>query len=76
MVKKAKLLLQGVKPEFIDFFLIKFNKQDLYDLARQKYGDIKVQFLDIWEKDNPFLPKSELIFYTANNRLQKVEKRE
>lgn len=76
MKEKAKLLLQGVEPEFVDFFLIEFNSQDLYDLARQKYGDIEVQFLDIWEKDNPFLSKGELIFYTGNNRLQKVEKRE
>jgi hypothetical protein len=72
VVEKAKLLLQGIEPEFVDFFLIEFNKQDLYDLARQKYGDIEVQFLDIWER-SPLGKPGVLVFYTGNNKLQLVE---
>ena len=76
MVEKTKLLLLGVEPEFVDFFLIEFNRQNLFDLARKKFGNVEVQFLDIWEKGNHFLLKGDLIFYTGNNQLKRVEKRE
>jgi len=72
VVEKAKLLLQGVEPEFVDFFLIEFNRQDLFDLARQKFGDVEIRFLDIWER-GPVAKQDRLTFYTGNNRLQRVE---
>ena len=72
MKDKAKLLLQGVKPEFVDFFLIEFNYSDIFNLARQKYGNVEVSFCDIWERDDK-AKSGRLMFYTGNNQLQLVE---